>query len=315
MKRAPDVYHYQRVSSERLKDLLVLFKSAFGATPEISDVARKHSTEFVGCRDIGTVVYAENGSPAAFYGVFPVMARIGGAAVLIAQSGDTMVHKEHERRGLFVESAKRTYELAVGCGIRSVFGFPSATSYPGFVKRLGWKHIRDVQRYRFHAPMLPASEFLWRFPVARKALAAWQSLVLRVFPDGEFFAGCLMGRNADCIERSKGYWEYKLRNPLVRCVRVRGVNVVLKLEGSLGVGDIDSDDPLAISKVLRTLRVFCVISGISRINTYLSDGSPLELALRRISNPAKGLPFGYADFSGGVSVGDLGFCYLDMDTF
>jgi hypothetical protein len=37
--------------------------------------------------------------------------------------------------------------------------------------------------------------------------------------------------------------------------------------------------------------------------------------LRRISNPAKGLPFGYVDFSEGVSVGDLGFCYLDMDTF
>ncbi len=308
-------YEHRRVSKERQKDLFGLFQSAFGSAPTPQALASKHDTSFAGVRDMGLVAYAPDGTPAGYYGVFPVKLRIAGKSFLAAQSGDTMVHKSHGGKGLFVTLAKQTYELARSDNIGGVFGFPSPSSYPGFVKRLEWQHHENIQRYRFYAPMAPLSEFLWRYGPTQRLILKWQNLLLRAFKPAAMFSGTLMQSNHDCVERSQGYWSYKMSQPQVRAISVAGVETVIKLEGSLGLGDVNSSDPKQIRSVLRRLKVFCFFAGIGRINSYLSKGGPLETALNKMAMPTEGLPIGYVDFSKKFTQRNVRFCYMDMDTF
>ena len=232
-----------------------LFESAFGSAPSAEELAAKHDTSFVGRRDIGLVAYAGNGQPAGYYGVFPISIRVGGHRHIVAQSGDTMVHPDHSGKGLFITLAKATYDLAKAEQIEGVFGFPSPSSYPGFVKRLEWQHFENIRRYRFIVPTLPFSELLWRFRPARRLLLAWQSFLFGMFEPGQTFPGPLMDSDLDCIDRTEGYWAYKLAQPTVRIVKIAGVEAVIKFEGSLGMGDINTTDPAKIKRVLRHLKL------------------------------------------------------------
>src|SRR5207244_789927 len=59
-----------------------------------------------------------------------------------AVSGDTMTHSEHRGKGLFVELAKRTFQLAKESRIRFAYGFPNQNSLKGSV-HAGWKYSGD----------------------------------------------------------------------------------------------------------------------------------------------------------------------------
>jgi hypothetical protein len=308
-------YITKRISADRQSDLFGLFENAFGSSPSQEALAAKHDTSFAGLRDVGLVAYAKNGEPAGFYGVFPVTVRVKENRHLVAQSGDTMVHKNHGGKGLFTTLAKLTYDLAKAEKVGGVFGFPSPSSYPGFVKRLEWKHFENIRRYRFYVPMFPISEFLWRFRPARRILLAWQSFLFGMFDKAEMFPGSLMEGDFDCIERTEGYWLYKLAQPEVVAIRVAGIDIVVKFEGSLGLGDINTVDPKEIRRVLRLLKLLCFFSGIGRINSYLSPNCPLHNALGELSSSTEGLPIGYVDFTTQFSQRDVRYCYMDMDTF
>lgn len=308
-------YEFTRINAARLPDLLGIFESAFGRAPDLSDLEAKHDTAFTGTRDMGFVAYARDGTPAGFYGIFPVMARIDGQIRRIAQSGDTMVAKEHGGKGLFTRLARRTYEQALTEGVEGVFGFPSASSYPGFVRKLDWIHPANIQRFAFMVPTVPFSELGWRWRATRAILRAWQRLLLRAFRPGTFFVGQLMREDGDCILRDQKYWNYKLANRDVIAIQVMGVNTIVKLEGSLGIGDVDTRDPMVLKKVLGRLRLFCFFTGIGRMRTYVSPLSPQAAAFGALVNPTEGLPIGYANFNSQTSLAGLRYCYLDMDSF
>lgn len=308
-------YAFTKISRGRLPHLLGIFRSAFGRAPTVDALEAKHDTAFAGARDLGVTAYTPTDEPVAFYGVFAVEARVKGRIHRVAQSGDTMVHKAHEGKGLFTRLARATYDDARQNGVESVFGFPSASSYPGFIKRLEWRHELNFQRYQFMVPTLPVSDLGWRYRSVRALLGAWQRLMLKRFPRGEYFAGSLMDSGADCIARTEGYWAYKLAGGDVFPVKVCGVNVIIKLEGSLGIGDVDTLDPLMLRRIIRKLTMYCFFVGIGRIRTYLSPTSPLDIALSSFAKPTEGLPIGWVDFSPNVSMSNVKYCYLDMDSF
>ena len=83
----------------------------------------------------------------AFYTVMPVRLRLGGEAVLAAQSMDTMTHPDYRGRGLFLKLAKACYDLAASIGVEVLYGFPNDNSYPGFIRRLNWDHTGDISQW------------------------------------------------------------------------------------------------------------------------------------------------------------------------
>ena len=308
-------YDIRKIGVERLGDLIGIFESAFNQAPPLGELQAKHSTEFAGTRDLGYVAYAPDGMPAGYYGVFPLRLRLDGRSVLAAQSGDTMVHKAHEGRRLFTRLARLAYEEARENGVKTVYGFPSATSYPGLVHRLGWTHDGNFRRYLFIAPTLPISELLWRFPLGRALIGRWQRWLLGLFPGGGYFPGSLMESGGDCVERSEGYWRYKVAGPNIRVIKVAGTDTIVKLEGSLGIGDLNTLDARQLRRILRRLRLFCFFAGIARIRTYLSPGAPLDVALGQMATPSEGLPICYVDLVDDDTAANVRYCYFDMDTF
>lgn len=308
-------YEFRQIRRETLPDLTGIFASAFGHSLPMDVIEAKHSTEFTGLRDLGFTAYTPEGQAAAFYGIFPLRLRIGGRSHLASQSGDTMVRKEHEGRRLFVRLAKATYADAAEKGVKAVYGFPLATSYHGLVRSLGWTHHGNFRRYQFFAPTLPVSDLLWRYPFARRILRGWQNLLLKLFPRGRYFPGKLMESGQDCVDRSEDFWRYKFGVSDVKVLRIKGVNVIVKLEGCLGIGDVDTNDPRLLKAILRRLRLFCFFAGIARMRTYVSPGSPLDQALETFATPSEALAICYLDLSDDVSARNVRYCYFDMDTF
>src|SRR5687767_8060143 len=125
-----------------------LFQSAYGINIDEKFFLKKYNTDPLGHPVIGFIaMHIPTNSPAAYYGVFPVKVLINGKDVLAAQSGDTMTHKSHQKKGLFVLLAKMTFEECSKKGIEIVFGLPNENSYHGFTKKLNWQQVDEVVRY------------------------------------------------------------------------------------------------------------------------------------------------------------------------
>lgn len=90
---------------------------------------------------IGFVAISE-GKIVSFYGVIPEWYWLDGRKELIFQSMDTMTHPSFQRLGLFSKLAALTYEEVRRRKMNfSIIGFPSPSSYPGFVGKLSWRNL------------------------------------------------------------------------------------------------------------------------------------------------------------------------------
>src|SRR5690349_10058338 len=141
-------YYFERLTPENISDLVSIYKEAFGKVVTVDFLNNKNNTAWCGISYAGYIAYASaTKTPAAFYGVFPCYLSYQGQTILAAQSGDTMTHKDHQGKGLFVTLAKKTYQLVESLGVKVVFGFPNENSYPGFVRKLNWDHYEDLHAY------------------------------------------------------------------------------------------------------------------------------------------------------------------------
>lgn len=93
-----------------------------------------------------TIVVAMDGETmAAHYAVSHCrLTSTGTDTIPAAQSMTTMTHPEYRGRGLFVECAKRCFEMAKKAGIKIIWSFPNANSAPGFYNKLGWVRLRRI---------------------------------------------------------------------------------------------------------------------------------------------------------------------------
>ena len=119
-------------------------EAAFGSAPgpEYFDwkYARNPHGEMVGFEAL------DGSTPVAFYCVIPQVYSVDGGQVGVFQSVDTMTDPAYQGRGLFVQLATLTYNeisrIDPGC---TLVGIAGETSLPGFVRRLGWRHIHDIR--------------------------------------------------------------------------------------------------------------------------------------------------------------------------
>jgi GNAT acetyltransferase-like protein len=74
-----------------------------------------------------------------------------GTPVLAFQIVDLVVHPEYRRQGMFEQMARYSYRMLAEVGGRAVVAFPNptATSYPGFTRTLGWKTLCALRRFTF----------------------------------------------------------------------------------------------------------------------------------------------------------------------
>jgi len=78
------------------------------------------------------------------YLVIPVKFTVNGHIHIGTLSLNTLTKPKFQGKGLFTKMALATYTDCTVHNINFTVGFPNPQSYPGFVKKLGFKHIGDV---------------------------------------------------------------------------------------------------------------------------------------------------------------------------
>lgn len=307
-------YTITRLDKERVKDIATLFAASGKSTANYRKFEKKYDTGYTGAAYIGYLAYAENGQPAAFYGVLPVLARQNGEPVLVAQSADTITHPDHQRKGLFAELALKTYALAASEGVEFLYGIPNSLSYPGFVNKLGWQHKGHMQRYVIPVMNLPFGAFSRRYKLAGRLHQRYAGFVLS-FYRLESAAGELFGPGERThIPRNQPYRDYKSYMPK-HLVSVSGVTCWFSLEGHLKIGDFETAEVTDSKRFIRKLKRIAFLLGVHKIVFECSAHSGKNAFFKDLVPVTEGLPFICRDLSGRYDPEALTITLADIDTF
>ena len=91
-------YNYLKLDETKIKDLIFLYQLCFGFKPSEDELVSKHLNCNGEHKFIGFIAYTKENTPAAYYGVFPQIVKYENKDYLLAQSGDTMTHPEHQKK-------------------------------------------------------------------------------------------------------------------------------------------------------------------------------------------------------------------------
>lgn len=96
---------------------------------------------------VGTIVgydaWFEN-ELAAHYATIPVIYNNNSYPLKGLLSLNTATHIEHQRKGLFIQLAEKSYELAASMGYEFVIGVANQNSTHGFINKLGFRLISPL---------------------------------------------------------------------------------------------------------------------------------------------------------------------------
>ena len=296
-------YHIQRISFDRLKDLIPLYADAFNKMAKLEYFQNKFATKVFGAEYIGYIAYAENETPAAYYGLFPCLAELDGRTILSATSGDTMTHSAHRGKGLFMQLAERTYALAKESGIKFAFGFPNQDSLKGSIK-LGWEYKGEHLRF--------FSVKVNTLPFAK--LAKKLNLQNRKTSLGVYFPNSLR-EDGGAVIHNNDFFAYKSYSPKY-VEEIGGSRVWMKVDGALKVGDVERNAAFDAEKFLEELKRYAFKRGITEIQFMVSNDTWLEKKLSAILPGMDAFPVGHFHFdTAGLDLSKMKYGMGDLDTF
>jgi hypothetical protein len=280
-------YTIQRLSTDNITRLQSLYKSIFSKDVSIGFLKGKYNTKVFGVEWIGYLAMTPENKPAAFYGVIPCRFKIRGEILLAAQSADTMTHPDHRKKGLFIQLAKATYDLARQEGIQFIFGFPNQNSYAGFVK-LKWHFVeRPMQLFILMGSDIPWAKALLKIPGLAKI---YEKIIAVRYPlrveNKDFSEG-------DGVVRDQLFLEYKRQYTNTFMKRANGIFAWMKNDGSLKIGLISFDESIRAESVKNFLQHSGKVLGCHPIILMTSFNSRLYKTLSTIIPPRDGLPIGF----------------------
>jgi hypothetical protein len=302
-----------RLSYENLPLLKKLFKQTFGKSVSLQCLADKYNTKSFGVEYIGFLALTLDNSPAAFYGVIPCHIQFERRRILAAQSADTMTHPNHQRKGLFVLLAQKTYALAKHHNIQFIFGFPNQNSYKGLVK-LNWQFRKEPMKlFTFNGSSLPLMRLLYKFSLVRKGV----HYVIDSFFFRDKSLSDRMFSDSDCngIEHDRIFLNYKTYNKTF-FVEFEESYAWIKIDGILKVGFVKLQKDRSIEWLIKKIRRFSVLSGCSNFLFLTSQNTSLFEMLKTISQGVDSFPIGFFNLSNAVIDFDkIEFEYCDIDIF
>jgi hypothetical protein len=305
-------YQIKRISKETTRDLVDLYKVVFKKHITEAYLHRKFDTSAFGASYLGYIAYASKEEPVAFYGVLPCHFLINNEIVLAAQSGDTMTHPNHQRRGLFTLLATMTFELSKQNRIKFLFGFPNQNSFMG-LKKLNWEFQKEPIRF--------FKEAVRTLPYAKLTR---KSLLFKVLY--EHSVGCLFSKgtaitlknglpqNENGILRDATFLSYKQYNRSFH-LKLQGANLWFEAEGILKVGllEVPNINP---SKFIKALKRIAFALGCSEILFITSTGSTAFQFLNKVIEPQSGFTVGFHNLTDeDWDFEKIKFDYCDIDIF
>lgn len=308
-------YTFERISKNNLKYLVILYRDAFNLNVTIDYLGKKYGTSAFGAEYIGYVAIAQNGTPAAYYGVFPIECEYEGKRITCAQSGDTMTHSDHRGKGLFIELAKKTYALAKESGLAFVYGFPNKNSYPGFVNKLSWQHQEDLNLYSIKVLTLPLAKLAKKVNAFRVFYDLYIKLVLMFYTKEVVgFPNSLITEGKNAIIHDNNFFDYK-KYSNTSILKLRGKKVWVKVDGRLWIGDIQHVSEQGFRNVISSLTTLAFLIGTNEIHFHAHPDTSYNTFMSNLGKVKSKNPIGFLDLESGIDVTSFKFQSGDFDTF
>ena len=308
-------YVIRRVSSESYKDVCYLFKER-GIWYSEKFIRKKFDTAFTGEKNIGYIAYHNaTGEPASHYSVFPCFIEANGKKILAAQSGDTITHKRHKRKGLFIRLAENCYSLAKECGIELVFGFPNENSSHGLINRMNWINSESMLSFNIDIAALPLYKIISRLPGGHSLYHGYLKLFSALNnPGHNILQSSVLDEGFAGVLHDEEFFKYKTytRNYIAK---IDGVLIWFKLESGIYAGDIQTDGEYTGERIVAALKKLALLTGNKKIGITVSPGTRLE---RFLSEHMTGIPVAptcWLNLSSNFSPGSIKFTAADWDTF
>lgn len=251
-------YSFHKLDTSHYPLLKELYADAFGSAISLEKIQQRFDTASLGSPVIAFIaIHSATGKPAAYYGVFPVKAIVNKDVIQIAQSGDTMTHSQHRKKGLFTKLAQLTYDECSKAGIKFVFGQPNEQSYHGFMQSLNWKHIDDIVRWdlKLSTKTLPIPKISQRLGVFESFYLPYAKSVLKPYTVNDItsFTNPLKGEQPR-IHRDKNYLNYK-RSENKFFLKVEGINLWVSLTDIFWIGDLGNYENITPSFVKKIKQI------------------------------------------------------------
>jgi hypothetical protein len=301
-------YQYKRIGEEHIVELTRLHRLVFKSKISEAELFRIFDTKIFGKYTIGFIAISATGEIAAYYGVFPIIGKRGGTKILIAQSGATMTHPNHQKKGLFVTLAKMTFEAAQKEGVKFIYGFPNENSLPGFEKKLNWRFQHKLCKNVLLTGAFPLCELASKNKLLKHIYQKiLSSRVSKLSPQGVTFRDTSIAHTAEFLA-------YKLRDPNVHLVRLNGIDFLVKSSPHLLIGDIGFNEQLNSSDLRSSLIQLGRIFVASKVILQFTKNhwiAPLLASSEQIQS----VPVGFLSFEKEGEEVELEFNYSDLDTF
>jgi hypothetical protein len=277
-------YSFIKLDENRIRDLIFLYNYCFGYEPTEQELLQKHLNCNGQHKFIGFIAYTADHKPAAYYGVFPQIIRFQDSDYLVAQSGDTMTHPDHQKKGLFIALAKHTFEYCKTINISAIFGFPNSNSFPGFINKLNFKELDRLEGNSFYENRF---EYARLFSGNKKIYNRFVSKCLKkIFEPGNIFENSNSNISLTYVKHDEFYFKSKFKKTNL-ILKVKGVDVFLKIYGNtITIGDFNSVDVTKIETVVKCLKKWCFLLGLRFLHFDATPNSFLIGKLKGL-NPSK----------------------------
>jgi GNAT superfamily N-acetyltransferase len=277
----PDDYLIEKFSTAHYNLLQQLMQAVFAAPVAIEEIERRFDTIKLGAAVVGFIaIHKSSGEAAAYYGVFPHLMKLGERIFLAAQSGDTMTHPHHRKKGLFTTLALRTYEECKNKKIELVYGFPNENSYPGFIKHLQWKEKDTITRYdlKLRVKTIPLNRIASTSKLVRKLHLAYAGWLLkkRMVKDIQSFNNSYETAYGKVV-RNTEYLSYK--NTADKFfITLCNVTAWIKLTDVIWIGDFSNYQHITKNDIDKLIQLAFRL-GYNTIAYNLNESIPLPAGL------------------------------------
>lgn len=163
-------------------EILALFNSGFGQARTLATWYWRFRDNPLGGPLASVARRDSDGRLVGTYMCLPFRLNVSGRALPAAQVVDLVVHPDHRRQGMFERMARHSYEQLGALGYRAEVAFPNPTamSYPGFTRTLGWSPLSTIRRTGARLDLGRPLRRLLRLPwLANTANATWRVRLAR----------------------------------------------------------------------------------------------------------------------------------------
>jgi hypothetical protein len=301
-------YHFVKIDESKIDDLISLHKLCFGFEALYEDLLSKQLNCNGENKFVGFIAYSEENIPAAFYGVYPQFISYNNEDFLLAQSGDTMTHPHHQKKGLFISLAKHTFEYCKSIGILAIFGFPNQNSYPGFINKLDFYELEQLSGFTFYENRLEYSRLFKKNKKVYNQIV--RMIIKQIFREGEIFENSNVKNYSAIVKHDDVFFRAKNKKENL-LLKINGVDLLLKIQGNvISIGDVNSTNENKLKEIISILKRISFWFGLRFVNFDSTSNNLLSSKLIKL-NPVvfksnrsiflplvPNLPFDSIEFSG-----------------